>query len=726
MRIYDRFGNLLSEDDDSGPGYFSLSGFYAHLSGDYYVEAASFNDGLVGSYQATLSDVTSTIASMDTIANELTTGYWTSSGSTPHHFAVTQGDTLTFNVVNLTTDGQTLARAALLRWTEATGVIFQETTGTAAITFEDSQTGTYSNSVWSGDVTSSSTVNISTQWLVDNGTGFDSYSFQTYIHEIGHALGLGHAGDYNGNAVYPTDALFNNDSWQASVMSYFDPLENTVVDGSRAFVVSPMIADLIAIQTLYGAPTNTRTGDTIYGFNSNAGALFDAAQYPSVQYTIYDSGGIDTLDYSGFSQSQTIDLRAEALSNVGGLRGNVGIARGVVIGNAIGGSGGDTLIGNAAANSLNGGGGVDVMVGGAGNDTYIVNVAGDIVVESAGQGNDHVRAGCSYTLAAGQEIERLSAFDPVAVRAQTLTGNEYGQWIYGGAGANVIDGRGGADRMYGLGGDDIYLVDNAGDIVFEAAGGGTDFVRASVSYVLRAGQEIERLSVLDASSVAAINLTGNEFAQTLLGSAGANVLNGGAGADLMIGMGGNDTYIVDDAADLVSEGAGGGYDHVRAIGGYTLRAGQEIERLSAFDPAATATVSLFGNEFAQTIVGSAGVDIIAGGLGADVLTGLGGGDRFLFNSALGADNIDRITDFAVGQDRIALDDAIFTALSPGALSAGAFALGAGATDALDRIIYNPANGALVYDADGAGGAAGQRFATLSAGLALTRADFVVV
>ena len=197
------------------------------------------------------------------------------------------------------------------------------------------------------------TVNISTDWITTDGgandgkTGIDSYGYQTYIHEIGHALGLGHQGPYNGSASYSTNAVYANDTWQYSIMSYFS--EPNYSGSSYRYVVTPQMADIYAVASMYGAATSTRTGDTVYGFNSNAGAVFNFAAYTSAPaLTIYDSGGNDTLDCSGYSAAQTIDLHPGAFSSVGGLVNNIGIALNAVIEKAIGGSGNDTLIASDA------------------------------------------------------------------------------------------------------------------------------------------------------------------------------------------------------------------------------------------------------------------------------------------------------------------------------------------------------------------------------------------
>src|SRR5207244_3387453 len=135
------------------------------------------------------------------------------------------------NVTALTLAGRILAREAFLLWSDIIGVTFQEVSSGGQITFDDNEDGAFADSDQVGGFTTSAHVNISTQWLSAYGTSLNSYSFQTYVHEIGHALGLGHAGNYNGDAQYPFDALYSNDSWAVTVMSYFDQQENTYFAG---------------------------------------------------------------------------------------------------------------------------------------------------------------------------------------------------------------------------------------------------------------------------------------------------------------------------------------------------------------------------------------------------------------------------------------------------------------------------------------------------------------
>ncbi len=123
--------------------------------------------------------------------------------------------------------------------------------------------------------------------------------------------------------------------------------------------------------------------------------------------------------------------------------------------------------------------------------------------------------------------------------------------------------------------------------------------------------------------------------------------------------------------------------------------------------------------------GNDGANVINGLGGIDILHGNGGADTFAFTSSIFF-GIDQILDFQVGVDKIGLDDGEFAGLTPGLLPAGAFRTGSSAQDADDRIVYDPATGALYFDADGNGAGAQVLFANLSNGLALTHADFVVI
>ncbi|WP_286158912.1 calcium-binding protein, partial [Methylobacterium sp. Leaf456] len=154
--------------------------------------------------------------------------------------------------------------------------------------------------------------------------------------------------------------------------------------------------------------------------------------------------------------------------------------------------------------------------------------------------------------------------------------------------------------------------------------------------------------------------------------------------------------------------------------------GQEIESLRLLSSTGATNFNLIGNEFGQTLVGNAGANRLDGKGGSDVLTGGRGADTFIFANALGADNVDRITDFA-SNDTIWLGKGVFTALAPGQLAESAFKnLDAGGADANDRILYKQTTGELFYDADGSGTGAAVKFAVLDNKAALSAGDFLVV
>jgi Ca2+-binding RTX toxin-like protein len=141
----------------------------------------------------------------------------------------------------------------------------------------------------------------------------------------------------------------------------------------------------------------------------------------------------------------------------------------------------------------------------------------------------------------------------------------------------------------------------------------------------------------------------------------------------------------------------------------------------------TKSDNLTGDGLANRLAGGAGDDTLNGAAGGDVLTGGGGRDQFVFDSALGAGNIDRIADFDVVNDLIVLDHEVFGALSAlGTLSADAFFTGTAAHDTDDRFIYDGSSGALFYDSNGNAAGGDVQVAVLTSGLALTNQDMFVI
>ncbi len=441
-------------------------------------------------------------------------------------------------------------------------------------------------------------------------------------------------------------------------------------------------------------------GDDIYLLDSATDVVIEKSGQgadtviASVSYQLAARQSVESLLAANKTGTAVIDLTGNELANI--------------------------LQGTNGANKLDGGLGADALTGLGGNDLYIVDNLGDRVVEAANAGTDTVRSTITYTLTTN--VEALVLQGSAAING---TGNALANTLTGNALANTLNGLTGADTMTGGAGNDTFLVDNAGDRVFEAAGGGRDAVATAIDFTLTSGQEIEELRVLLSAGDRAINLTGNAFGQTIRGNDGANRIDGGAGADTMIGGGGNDTYLVDTTGDTVTEATGGGRDAVAAGVSYTLGAGQEIEELRVLASAGDRAINLTGNSLSQTLTGSTGANGLNGGWGNDILSGRGGADTFVFANGLGTGNVDHIIDFAA-DDTFRLSDDIFRALAPGPLAAAAFKnLDSGVADASDRILYKQSTGELFYDADGSGSAVKVKVAILDNKVALTASDFLI-
>jgi Ca2+-binding RTX toxin-like protein len=241
----------------------------------------------------------------------------------------------------------------------------------------------------------------------------------------------------------------------------------------------------------------------------------------------------------------------------------------------------------------------------------------------------------------------------------TLLGGADDDTLLGGAGDDIVDGGMGADTLRGQTGNDTYIVDDALDVVDETGGNGVDTVQSSVTFNL--GSTADAIGIVENLTLTgrgAIDATGNGSANTLTGNAAANVLNGGGGADVLRGLGGNDTYVVDNALDVVDETGGSGIDTVQSSVtfnlGSTADAKGTVENLTLTGSAA---INATGNGSANTLTGNAAANVLNGAGGADTLKGLGGNDTFRYASAAESRGaaIDRILDFDdAGDDRVDL------------------------------------------------------------------------
>ena len=399
------------------------------------------------------------------------------------------------------------------------------------------------------------------------------YGQLTLLHELGHAIGLSHPAAYNASSggviTYSASAIYYEDSLQYTVMSYFSERETgadfrTDGAGVRRYSSAPLLDDISAAQRLYGANMTTRTGDTVYGFNSNAGQLWYTAnnELSALVFCAWDAGGNDTFDFSGYlNNGQIIDLRQGSFSSVGGLVGNVSIALGAVIENAIGGNGSDTFRGNSANNRFTPNAGTDVVDGGLGTDTVVFSGARSAyTVTWNGQTGTVTGNGQNVTVT---NVEFLQFTDQTIAAAptggvvvggditnETITGTTLADVIGGLGGDDTIDGLAGSDTLNGGSGNDVLNGGDDNDILIGALGNDTlnggagidtaDYSGAGAGVTVNlttggatGGAGVDALSQVE-------NVTGTAFADTLTGDGGANVLRGGGGIDTLNGGGGAD------------------------------------------------------------------------------------------------------------------------------------------------------------------------------------------
>ena len=508
-------------------------------------------------------------------------------------------------------DQRAATREALGYWDDLIAVTFQEVSATDAdLTYMNTTTGPIQASAFlprnygpagvteDGNVVEQAElagdVFVNPAQITNHQFDEGQYGLTTLVHETGHALGLQHPGSYNFSAnftaTYVNGAEYYQDSMQYSIMSYWGAHETGAAhinwnNLSFVYAATPLVHDILAIQQIYGADMTTRTGDTVYGFNSTADRdAFDFTKTPLPVISIWDAGGNDTLDFSGWNTNSTINLNPGSFSSGGGsglipldvlkargvlpstytqaqydallarynspdglLHDNISIAYNAWVENAVGGGGDDLVIANAVKN---------VITGGAGTDTVSYRDAEAGVTASLAGGTQGDAAGDRYV-----SIERLE-------------------------GSNFADTLGGDtrnDHVSGLGGDDTIQTGIGDDIAL--GGAGNDTVGGGIGNDLLDGGEGN--DVLD----------GGNGRDVLNGGAGNDTLKGGNEVDTLNGGAGNDTLDGGTEGDVLNGGAGND----------TLKGGTGIDRF-VFGDAGTDTIVDFQKGEKIDLSGLVGVD----------------------------------------------------------------------------------------------------------------------
>lgn len=394
-----------------------------------------------------------------------------------------------------------------------------------------------------------------------------TYNYMAILHEIGHSLGLKHPFE-----APKIPAGYDNQRF--SIMSYTSPEKvwwtNPATGKAEFLIKTPMVYDVLAIQKLYGANTTYRTGADTYAFDPGA---------PSFE-TIWDAGGTDTFSVAAFSQGCTVDLRPGAYSSLAydglSLSSNIGIAFGCAIENALGGNGGDTLLGSELANLLDGSGGADILRGNGGDDTL-----------RGGTGNDQLEGGAG---------------------SDNLSGGDGDDVLIGGAGNDVLDGGAGTDTASYTGISAAVRVNLAISVAQVTGGSGSDTLSGIENLIGGTGADI---------------LTGNDGTNVIDGGNGADQLSGGGGADILIGGGGRDMLQGGGGADVfrfaaIGELPGTTATAAEAILDFSSVQGDRID-LSGIDAVRQTT----GVNDAFTWIGSGAFTKTAGQLRYAVTNGVG-------------------------------------------------------------------------------------------------------
>ncbi|MGB3418884.1 MAG: bluetail domain-containing putative surface protein [Dolichospermum sp.] len=318
---------------------------------------------------------------------------------------------------------------------------------------------------------------------------------------------------------------------------------------------------------------------------------------------------------------------------------------------------------------------------GASTATVTVNPTVDATVESDETVVLTLASGTGYTIGTTNAV------------TGTITNDDP---FTGTSNADTLIGTNGADTLIGLAGNDTYTVNHIGDIVTEALNAGTDLVNSSISYTLP--NNVENLTLTGTTNLNGTGnslnntLTGNSGNNTLTGNAGNDTLNGGSGIDTLIGGSGNDTYQINTPTDTITENPGEGTDSIQSSVTFDLTVFPNIENLTL---TGTDAINGTGNAGNNSLTGNSGNNTLNGGAGADTLRGGVGSDIFVFQFGQSpVSGADRITDFAIGTDKIDLLTSLGVAMNaPTSFTRAANSTATTLTNVVNNV-FTDANGVL--------------------------------
>jgi serralysin len=635
---------------------------------------SAWNADAPATYGLTISGTTNLSAAFkwgsSTLAVDGTSGgnvtYWfdvPSNWTNAEQNAFVSGLNLWAAMVNITFSLASSASAA--------NIIFQRGTGGGAATGGTVNTTTIGSGA-TGTPSTPQTITIDDTGTVFGPIGdpslapsFDQnggYVYNTIVHEIGHALGLGHGGPYNngdglGSVPGRQFSVYDMRLW--SIMSYIDPDDNTAAQfgsypvtdtdwivtppigvATEYFSTTPMIIDILAMQRIYGVATSgpLTGGNLVFGFNSNIQGdvgnyyNFNINQTPIV--TIWAAGGNNTIDLSGFVEDSKLNLNFNSFSSAHGLVNNIAIAPDTQIKTGITGPGDDTIIGNNSPNKLVGNGGDDTLFGNFGadileggpDDDHLRGGSGDIFglvgdVLDGGDGFDTAYyddsiEGVAINLLDGS-TQGDTATGDIFVSIENLFGSFFADVLYGDGNANILWGWFGDDILEGRGGADDFLGGDGTDTVYY------DLSSSGVTVDLRLGIGVGGDAQGD-TLVDIENLLGSSFDDTLIGDDKANVLVGEGANDILVGREGSDTLNGGANIDTADYSQSAAFIDARLDLGLGFGLGDsqgdifiDIENVigSSYGD------SLYGDGNANRLQGGAGHDHLQGGDGADILDG---------------------------------------------------------------------------------------------------------